>query len=107
MKTAVWRRHVWTNRFQTVLLILVLLGISGLAGSLLLGQIGLWIALLASLIALVFEPATAARLTLRLYRARPNPRRRDCGRPKISSAGFITRPTPVRMPRWYVGGLWR
>lgn len=71
MKTTVWRHHVWTNRLQTALLVLVLLGISGLAGSLLLGQIGLWIALLVSLIALVFEPAAAARLTLRLYRARP------------------------------------
>lgn len=70
MQTAVWRRHRWANRVQTILLVLVLLGISGLAGSLLLGSIGLWIAVLASLIALVFEPTAAARLTLRLYHAR-------------------------------------
>lgn len=103
MKTAIWRRHVWTNRFQTVLLILVLLGISGLAGSLLLGQIGLWIALLASLIALVFEPAAAARLTLRLYRARPIDPFEAPGiwrvlRELAERAGLPVVPTPYYVP---------
>ena len=64
-------RHQWTNRLQTTLLILVLLGISSLAGVLLLGEPGLWLALGSALIALMFEPVAAWRLTLALYRARP------------------------------------
>ncbi len=67
----VWRRHAWVNRLQTVLLMVVLLGISGLAGSLLLGEVGLWIAFATCAIALLFEPAVASTLTLSLYRARP------------------------------------
>jgi heat shock protein HtpX len=66
-----WRRHAWTNRLQTLLLILALLGISALAAGLLFGRDGLWLALIASLVALLVEPAAAGRLTLRLYRARP------------------------------------
>ena len=50
---------------------LVLLGISGLTGHLLLGEAGLWIALAAGAVALLFEPAVASPLTLSLYRARP------------------------------------
>lgn len=50
---------------------LVLLGISGLTGSLLLGKAGLRIAFAACAIALLFEPAVAPTLTLSLYRARP------------------------------------
>jgi heat shock protein HtpX len=66
-----WRRHAWSNRLQTVLLLFALLGISGLAGALLFGVQGMGIALLASLLALLIEPAAGARLTLTLYRARP------------------------------------
>lgn len=65
--------HAWTNRLQTLLLIMTLLGIGALAGWLLLGSQGLWIALLACLLALALEPTTASWLTLRLYRARPIP----------------------------------
>lgn len=68
---ASWRRHAWTNRLQTLLLILALLGISALAAGLLFGRDGLWLAVVASLVALLVEPAAAGRLTLRLYRARP------------------------------------
>ncbi len=50
---------------------LVLLSISGLGGSLLLGEIGLWLALGVSAVTLLFEPGAASHLTLRLYRARP------------------------------------
>jgi heat shock protein HtpX len=66
-----WQQHAWVNRVQTLLLILALLGISALAGALLFGRDGLWIALAASVVALLIEPAAAWRLTLRLYRARP------------------------------------
>ncbi len=68
-----WRRHAWRNRLQTLLLLLALLGISALAGHLLFGADGMWFALLASLIALLIQPAAGARLTLALYRARPIP----------------------------------
>lgn len=66
-----WHRHRFANRFQTALLVAVLIGISALAGSLIFGEEGLWIALVSSLLALVLEPAAASGLTLRLYRARP------------------------------------
>lgn len=66
-----WHRHSWLNRLQTVLLMLALLAICTLAGSLLFGEEGIWIALATGVFALIFEPAAAWRLTLSLYRARP------------------------------------
>ncbi len=69
----VWQRHAMANRVQTLLLVLLLLGISALAGGLLFGEAGLWLALGASVLALVIEPAAVWRLTLALYRARPIP----------------------------------
>lgn len=65
-----WSRHRWLNRLHTVLLIVTLLGIAALAGSLLFGDMGLWLALAAGGLALLAEPAAASSLTLRLYRAR-------------------------------------
>ena len=70
MPTARWHRHAWNNRIQTTLLVLSLLGITALAGYLLIGPDGGWLALAACAAALLLEPATA-RLTLRLYQARP------------------------------------
>lgn len=64
-------RHAWANRLQTLLLIFGLLGISVLAGWLLLGRDGAWLALWAAMLALAFEPGASSWLTLRLYRARP------------------------------------
>ena len=66
-------RHRWHNRLQTVLLVLTLLGIAAVAGSLLLGDGGLWLALAAAGFTLLLEPAAASGLTLRLYGARPLP----------------------------------
>jgi len=65
------QQHAWINRLQTAMLIALLLAISGLTGSLILGELGFWAALLAAGFALLFEPVAAWRLTLRLYRARP------------------------------------
>lgn len=59
------------NHLQSLLLVVMLLGISSLAGSLLLGAIGAWLALIASVVALLLAPTAGARLTLALYRARP------------------------------------
>lgn len=70
---AAW--HTLINRLQSLLLVAVLLGISALAGGLLLGETGVWVAFGASLVALAFEPAGAARLVLALYQARPLSRR--------------------------------
>ena len=64
-------RHRWLNRLQTALLVLTLPGIAAVAGSLLLGDGGLWLALAAAGFTLLLEPATASGLTLRLYGARP------------------------------------
>lgn len=71
MDTQVWQRHAWANRLQSLLLVATLLGINALAGMLLLGGDGLWIALGAGLLALLIEPAAGMRLGLRLYGARP------------------------------------
>ncbi len=62
-------RHRWHNRLQTVLLVLTLLGIAAVAGSLLLGDGGLWLALTAAGFTLLLEPAPPP-LTL-LAGARP------------------------------------
>ncbi|WP_127476447.1 zinc metalloprotease HtpX [Sulfurivermis fontis] len=67
---AAWSRHRWLNRLQTALLVVTLLGIAALAGSLLFGDMGLWLALGAGGLALLVEPAAASSLTLRLYGAR-------------------------------------
>ena len=66
-------RHAWNNRLQTLLLVLAMLGICSLAGSLLFGEWGIWIALAACLAVLLVEPTASARLTLMLYRAQPIP----------------------------------
>lgn len=71
MDEALRRRHAWSNRLQTALLILALCAINAFAGTLLFGEYGLWIALAVSLLALLFEPAAGMPLTLRLYQAQP------------------------------------
>ena len=63
-------RHRWLNRFQTVLLVLTLVGIAAAAGSLLFGEIGLWLALATFALTLLFEPVADSAMTLRLYGAR-------------------------------------
>lgn len=70
MPTGRWHRHAWNNRIQTALLVLSLFGTSVLAGYLLAGPDGFWMALAACAVTLLVEPASA-RLTLRLYRAQP------------------------------------
>ncbi len=70
MSGEIWHRHAWSNRIQTVLLVVSLIAITALAGFLLVGPDGVWMALVACAVALLVEPATA-RLTLRLYGARP------------------------------------
>ncbi|QIK38119.1 M48 family metalloprotease [Caldichromatium japonicum] len=66
-----WYIHRLLNRLQSALLIGFLMGLSALAGGLLLGELGVWIALGAAIAALAAEPAMGTGLTLRLYRARP------------------------------------
>lgn len=64
-------QHHWANRLQTILLIVLLFGISGLTGSLLFGELGFWLAAASATFALLFEPVASWRLTLQLYGARP------------------------------------
>lgn len=66
-----WLRHRWINGLQTLWLILALLAMCTLAGWLILGEMGLVVALAAGLVSLLIEPAASSILTLRLYRARP------------------------------------
>ena len=70
MSSERWHRHAWSNRLQTALLVLSLIGITALAAFLLVGPDGLSMGLAACAVALLVEPA-ASRLTLRLYQARP------------------------------------
>lgn len=67
-KRRVWPRHRLSS--QIALPVWTLIGIAALAGGLLLGERGLWIAPGASRLALLFEPAAAAAPTLKLYGAR-------------------------------------
>ena len=69
--TAHWKRHIWINRLQTLLLVLALAGIVAAAAALVFGREGMWVALAASVAALVFAPLGSGWLTLRLYRAEP------------------------------------
>jgi heat shock protein HtpX len=69
-KRQFWLRHRLRNCLKTALPVWTLIGIAALAGGLLLGERGLWIAPGASLLALLFEPAAAAAPTLKLYGAR-------------------------------------
>ncbi|MHB1075812.1 zinc metalloprotease HtpX [Thiobacillus sp.] len=71
MNPAAVAEHAAANRLQTLLLIVALLAIGGLAGFILFGDIGLWMALAATLLTLLVEPLAATRFTLALYRARP------------------------------------
>lgn len=71
MQSIAWHRHPWLNHLQTALLILALLIICVMAGNLLLGEQGVWLALTTCVFALIFEPGAAWRLTLRFYGARP------------------------------------
>ena len=64
-------RHRWLNRFQTVLLVLTLVGIAAVVGSLRLGEHGLWLALATCALTLLIEPVVASAMTLRLYGVRP------------------------------------
>lgn len=66
-------RHAWNNRLQTLILVGAMLGIGALAGGLLFGETGVWVALAACLAVLLIAPAASARLTLMLYRAEPIP----------------------------------
>lgn len=76
------QRHALLNRLQTLLLVAVLLAIAGTAGWLLLGEEGLWMALIACGLVLIVEPAAAED-------------RHWPGMP------------PTHNPRWRVGGIWR
>lgn len=71
MISEVAREHAALNRLQTVLLVLVLGAVGGLAGHLLFGATGFWLSLAAILLSLALQPVATTRLTLSLYRARP------------------------------------
>jgi len=71
MGTAIPQHHRWLNILQTLLLIAALLLLCSLAGSLLFGEQGVWIALAAGAIVLLFDRTATWRLTLHLYRAQP------------------------------------
>lgn len=103
-------RHRWLNRLQTALLVLTLLGIAAVAGSLLLGDGGLWLALAAAGFTLLLEPAAASGLTLRLYGARPCTRMKRpifglCCAELAARAGLPAVPVPHYVPSGVVNAF--
>jgi heat shock protein HtpX len=71
MNLAALHGHAAANWLQTLLLVGALLAIGGLAGFVLFGESGLWMAFATTLLTLVLEPLAVTRLTLALYLARP------------------------------------
>lgn len=105
-----WPQHRLSNRLQTALLVLTLIGIAALAGGLLFGETGLWVALGASLFALLLEPAAASALTLKLYGARvirpgEAPEIWAMVRELANRAGLPAVPTPHYVPSTVVNAF--
>ncbi len=67
----VWRQHVWRNRFQSLVLLLVMGGFLALLGWLFWGRDGLYMLLLFGLFSILFNPSLSPRLVMRLYGATP------------------------------------
>lgn len=110
MNTDLARAHAASNRRQTVWLVLVLCATAGLAGYVLLGEEGLWIAIGAVLLALVIEPVAARRITLAVYRARPihpaeAPRIQATLRALAARAGLPAVPVPYLVPSHQVNAF--
>lgn len=105
-----WPQHRLSNRLQTALLVLTLIGIAALAGGLLFGETGLCVALGASLFALLLEPAAASALTLKLYGARvirpgEAPEIWAMVRELANRAGLPAVPTPHYVPSTVVNAF--
>ena len=103
-------RHRWLNRFQTALLVLTLVGIAAAAGSLLFGEIGLWLALATCALTLLIEPVAASAMTLRLYGARPlrpdeAPAIWSLLRALAARAGLPNTPVPYYVPSGIVNAF--
>ncbi len=70
-----WRRHRLANGVQSLLLLTVLATILGTLGWVLSGPAGVLMALASGALLVLFNPGMSARLTLRMYGARPLDRR--------------------------------
>ncbi len=68
---ATWRRHVWQNRLQSLLLLLVMAGFLSLLGWLLWGRDGLFLWLWVIVLAIMANPALSPWLVMQMYGARP------------------------------------
>jgi len=64
-----WQLHAWRNRFQSLLLLVVMFGFAGLLGMLLFGLEGLTIVLFLIVIAFLIPISISPRLTMKMYRA--------------------------------------
>lgn len=68
---AVWQRHALANRFQSLLLLLVMALFLSLLGWLLLGGTGIFWLLLPGMLLLLFNPVASPWIIMRMYRASP------------------------------------
>ena len=66
---SLWRQHAWTNRLQSLLLLLFMGGFLTLLGWLLWGGFGVLLLLFFGLMTVLFNPSLSPRVIMRLYRA--------------------------------------
>jgi len=71
MSSLIWYRHAFTNRIQSLLLLLAMGGFLALLGAILWGEDGVIGLLFMGLILVLFNPVIAPQLIMRMYRARP------------------------------------
>ncbi len=68
--TAIWLRHAWRNRLQSLILLVVMAIFLALLGTLLWGPDGIWFMLTIGALAVLLSPSVSPRLVMRLYGAR-------------------------------------
>lgn len=67
----VWHQHAWLNRWQSLLLLLAMVGFLALLGGLLAGAIGILILLLVGVVLVLFTPVISPQWIMYLYGAWP------------------------------------
>ncbi len=71
MNSLIWYRHAFSNRIQSLLLLLAMGGFLALLGAILWGENGVIGLLFMGLMLVLFNPVIAPQLIMRMYRARP------------------------------------
>jgi heat shock protein HtpX len=101
--TIVWLQHAWRNRFQSLLLLVVMAGFLALLGWLLWGQDGLFVLISVGVVGVMANPAFSPWLVMRIYGARPldhdeAPMLRRAVSELTARAGLTSRPELFYVP---------